>query len=91
MAPVNRRLLITGHVQGVWYRKSAVVQALELGLRGTVRNLDDGSVEIIVEGDENAIERFITWCRQGPPGARVSGVGIEPGPVMGFDSFETIR
>ena len=91
MAPINRHLLITGHVQGVWYRKSAVVQGLELGIKGWVRNLNDGSVEVVAEGEEEAIERFIDWCRRGPPNARVSGVLIEPGAIQGFDSFETIR
>lgn len=91
MGLVNRRLLITGHVQGVWYRKSAVDQGLDLGLRGIARNLQDGSVEVVVEGEERAVKRFIDWCRQGPPKARVAGVEIQPGPIQGFDSFETLR
>lgn len=91
MTRINRRLVITGHVQGVWYRKSAADQGLGLGLCGTVRNLQDGSVEVVVEGEEGAVEQFIDWCRQGPPKARVAGVEIQPGTVQGFNSFETIR
>src|SRR5204863_2181445 len=53
---VHRRLLITGHVQGVWYRKSALVKGKELGLAGTARNLPSGAVEVHVEGDRDVVE-----------------------------------
>ncbi len=57
---------MTGIVQGVFYRYSTKRKADELGLAGTVRNLPDGSVEVVCEGDEKQIERLIEWCRQGP-------------------------
>ena len=71
------RIIVTGIVQGVFYRHSTKQQADALGLAGTVRNLPDGSVEIVCEGDEKEIERLIEWCRQGPRGAFVQNVGVE--------------
>lgn len=70
------KLLISGRVQGVFYRHSARTEALRLGLDGTVRNLADGRVEAEAEGEPEALESFLEWCRQGPPGARVDGVDV---------------
>lgn len=87
---MNRvRLIIKGRVQGVWYRASAQKAAQARGLAGWVRNLPDGSVEAIAEGPRETLEAFITWCRQGPPGARVDDVTTEwsaaTGEFAGFD------
>jgi acylphosphatase len=71
------RIVVTGIVQGVFYRHNTKRQADELGLAGTVRNLPDGSVEIVCEGDEKEIERLIEWCRQGPRGAFVENVDVQ--------------
>jgi acylphosphatase len=68
------RLRIHGRVQGVGYRFSAVDEARRLGLRGWVRNTPDGAVELVAEGSEANLRRLATWCRSGPPGARVTGV-----------------
>ena len=65
------RLIIRGRVQGVWYRGSAQEIARELGLTGWVRNLRDGSVELVAEGKGPALDAFKAWCREGPPLARV--------------------
>ena len=67
-------LKITGRVQGVFYRATTHEQALRLGLVGWVRNMPDGSVELCAEGPREVLEQLLEWCRQGPPGARVSGV-----------------
>ena len=67
-------LYISGRVQGVCYRASAQMQAVELGLKGFARNLDDGRVEIIVTGKEVVVEQFVNWCQQGPAMAQVSGI-----------------
>ena len=69
-------LRVTGVVQGVNYRYNTKRKADELGLVGTVRNLPDGSVEVVCEGDEQAIRGLIEWCRQGPEGAFVKGVDV---------------
>jgi len=69
-------LLIHGRVQGVFYRAKARAAGADLGLRGWVRNRDDGTVEATACGPSEAIERYITWCHQGPPAARVSRIEI---------------
>lgn len=68
------RFLVSGHVQGVFFRASTRQQALRLRLRGHARNLADGRVEVVVAGDEDAIEAMAAWLRQGPPMARVDDV-----------------
>ena len=69
-------LVITGMVQGVFYRASAQQEALRLGLTGEIGNLPGGEVEATVEGEKAQIEDFIAWCRRGPPAARVENVQI---------------
>lgn len=68
------RFVVSGKVQGVWFRASVREQALALGLRGYARNLDDGTVEVLAAGDDAAIDSLATWLRQGPPQARVDDV-----------------
>ena len=64
-------IVVSGRVQGVWFRASTREEALLLGLRGWVRNLPDGRVEAVAEGAEPALGRLLAWCEVGPPGARV--------------------
>ncbi len=70
-------LVIRGRVQGVWFRATTRETACLLGVYGWVRNSEDGSVEAHIQGDEAALEEMISWCRHGPPGARVDSVDIE--------------
>ena len=72
----TRRLLIYGRVQGVFYRGWSVTTARGLGLRGWVRNRRDGSVEMLVAGDEEQVATMIARCREGPPAARVDRLEI---------------
>ncbi len=89
MAHVRAELRVHGYVQGVWYRGSAQRQARALGLVGYAENLDDGSVYVVAEGDETSVERLVTWCRKGPPAARVSHVDVRRAPATGeFHDFE---
>ena len=67
---------VAGRVQGVFYRQSTVEMAQELGLCGWVRNLPDGSVEALFEGERSRIEQAVAWCRQGPPRAKVREVTV---------------
>ncbi len=68
------RFLITGKVQGVWFRASTRDHALRLGLRGHATNLADGRVEVLAVGDGDAIEQLANWLQHGPPLARVDAM-----------------
>jgi len=78
---VARRFLISGRVQGVGFRFFAKAAGRREGLKGSVRNLPDGSVEAVCEGDADAVARFELAVRQGPPGARVDDVKMQTIPV----------
>jgi len=80
---VGRRLIVAGRVQGVGFRYFTREAARREGLHGTVRNLDDGRVEIEVEGEAEAILRFERAVRQGPIGARVEDVVVNDSPPSG--------
>ncbi len=73
-APQRLRVVISGRVQGVWYRGWAVDEARARGLDGWVRNRRDGSVEAVFQGPAAAVEEMVAACRQGPPMARVAAV-----------------
>jgi acylphosphatase len=82
-----QRLVISGRVQGVWYRESMRQEAERLGVTGWVRNLNDGRVEAIVCGSPEKIKATVAWAHKGPPLARVSN--IETSPAEGeYSSFE---
>ena len=70
-------IIVSGRVQGVYFRASARNYARQLGIKGWVRNCADGSVEALAEGEQNQLRQFITWCQSGPPGALVTDVAIE--------------
>jgi acylphosphatase len=76
-------LKISGRVQGVFFRGSAVDKALSLGLTGWAKNLSTGEVEVVAEGAEEALEKLVAWCYQGPPMARVINVEISREPETG--------
>lgn len=75
---LQARLRISGRVQGVGYRDWALATGRRLGLNGWVRNRADGSVEVLVVGDEDAVGKMIEACRRGPSLARVDAVDVEP-------------
>jgi acylphosphatase len=72
--PARARVIVSGRVQGVFFRVETRSKAVSLGLSGWVRNLADGSVEAVFEGDRPLVEKAIDWCRHGPPGAAVARV-----------------
>ena len=67
---------ISGRVQGVYYRASALQEAQKLGLVGWVMNCSDGTVEALAEGEKSKLEQFIAWCQRGPEGARITAIDI---------------
>ena len=69
-------VVISGRVQGVWYRASTKQKAEELGLRGWVKNTQEGNVEAVFEGSEAAIDEMIAWCWKGPALAHVTNVNV---------------
>mgnify|MGYP000227021216 CR=1 FL=1 len=72
------RLVISGRVQGVWYRAWTKEQADERGLTGWVRNRQDGTVEAVLYGPDAAVDEMIEACRNGPPLARVDDIAVSP-------------
>ena len=74
---IRVHLLISGIVQGVYYRQSTKRQAQKLDLKGWVRNLEDGRVEALVEGEKDKIDELIKWCYEGPSNAKVDNVEID--------------
>jgi acylphosphatase len=82
-------LIIEGSVQGVFFRAYTRDIALSLGLRGWVRNLPDGNVEAVFEGDKAKIQELITECYKGPPSSRVSNIDLVWENYRGeFESFD---
>lgn len=88
---VTRSIIVTGKVQGVFFRKYTCHKAIELGLNGWVKNLPDGSVEITATGDENAIRDLILWCHKGPERAKVTQVMVTALPLQYFIGFTIER
>lgn len=84
-------LLITGKVQNVFYRAEAKRKANELDLTGYIRNIPDGRVEILAEGEEKRLKEFIKWCYDGSDSAVVNGVKVKWAEYgEKFDKFEII-
>jgi len=86
-APVRRRVLVSGRVQGVWFRESCRDQAVAASVAGSVRNRADGRVEAVLEGAPAAVERVLAWCREGPRQARVDAVEVVEEPPVGESGF----
>lgn len=85
-------VVVSGRVQGVWFRAATREQAARLGLRGWVRNLPDGQVQAVFEGSEPALASMLAWCRVGPPGARVDAVAVTRAPATGeLPAFTILR
>ena len=76
MEKVRARVIIEGRVQGVFFRSHTQEMALRLGLKGWVKNLRDGSVEAVFEGDKDKVDQMIQWCHRGPSEARVTRVHL---------------
>ena len=88
MSLTRAHLVVHGHVQGVFYRASTARQAAVCGVKGWVRNLPDGNVEVMAEGETAAVDALVAWCRVGPPNAYVTDVDVAYLPARGeFTGF----
>ena len=86
---LRAHVIIQGLVQGVFFRSSMKEKALQLGVGGWVRNLPDGGVEALFEGEKKKVEELVAWCYKGPPGARVMKVDLGWEPYKGeFRHFD---
>ena len=86
--PRRTRVLVSGRVQGVFFRGSTREKAQQLGLSGWVRNLPDDRVEAVFEGDTDRVEEMVSWCGQGPPDAQVQNVSTEDEEPENLSGFE---
>lgn len=85
------RILVSGKVHGVFFRASAKEQADALGLKGTIQNLPGGQVRIEAEGEDEMLQFFVSWCKQGPKLAQVSEVLVTTGDLNGYSNFSILR
>lgn len=85
------RIQLSGRVQGVFFRASCAQRAEELGLSGWVRNVAGGGVEVTFEGTESSVEQMVSWCREGPPLARVDGFEVVDETPTGGSGFRVTR
>jgi acylphosphatase len=90
-AYVRVRVVVSGSVQGVFYRATCAARAEQAGVSGFVRNLPDGRVEAAFEGEPSAVRALVAWCSRGPPGARVDHVESVDEPPRGDRAFRITR
>jgi acylphosphatase len=85
------RVFVKGKVQGVFFRQALKVKAIQNSVCGWVKNLDDGRVEAILEGDEEKVNRLVEWCHGGPANARVEDVDIRNEKYTNeFENFDVL-
>lgn len=85
------RFLVTGLVQGVFFRAQTKKKSDELGLAGFVKNRDDGSVEIFAEGHEEKLKALEEWCWKGPPKAKITNVAVTEDSEKHLQEFEVLH
>ena len=91
MTTARAHVFVAGRVQGVFFRESMRRRARELGVCGYVRNLPDGRVEVVLEGEEGAVQGAVRYAREGPGLSRVIDVDVREEPYRGeFDAFEVL-
>jgi acylphosphatase len=86
---VRRQVVVTGRVQGVWFRETCKEQAEALGVTGWVRNRDDGRVEAAFEGEPDAVDQMVAWCRSGSSLASVDDIEVTEQDPVGDRGFTT--
>lgn len=91
MTDIEIHLIISGRVQGVYYRYSTETEAKRLGLSGWVKNLPNGAVEAAIKGPPERVEQLVDWCWQGPPAAQVRDIKRENLTTLNeYESFKTV-
>ena len=85
---VRYRVLVSGRVQGVYFRDTVRTLAQQRGVRGWVRNLPDGRVEAVFEGPPGDVQQLVEWARRGPRMAMVSDVSVQAEPPEGLGAFQ---
>ena len=85
---IRRRVVAHGRVQGVFFRDSVRRRAESLGVTGWARNREDGTAEAVFEGEEDAVESMLRYCREGPGRAEVERLDVDDEEPEGTDSFE---
>jgi acylphosphatase len=91
MATKRVQLFVRGRVQGVFFRAAAQREARRLGVCGWIKNRNDGSIEVVAEGDEDAIKEIISWAQHGPSAARVEQVDVRwKGYTGEFSEFRIV-
>jgi acylphosphatase len=86
--PVRRRVVVRGHVQGVFFRDSTRREAVRRGVAGWVSNRADGAVEAVFEGAPDEVDALVAFCRSGPRGAFVEEVSVSEEPAEGLSGFD---
>ncbi|MEM3736622.1 MAG: acylphosphatase [Candidatus Bathyarchaeia archaeon] len=88
---VRAHLWISGLVQGVFFRHNTKQEARRLGVTGWIRNLEDGRVEVVLEGEKENVDKVIQYCRKGPPGAHVTDIELKWEDYTGkFKEFKIV-
>lgn len=85
---VGVRVVVSGRVQGVWFRQSCLERARAAGVSGWVRNRPDGTVEASIEGERTAVDDLLAWLAEGPPLAEVTGLEVTDQALTGAVGFE---
>ena len=85
------RLTISGSVQGVFFRQFVKEQADKHGIKGYVRNLEDGRVEVFIEGDINSVDQMVPLCKRGPQHSQIRNVEEKEEKFQGFKEFKILR
>jgi acylphosphatase len=88
---VTKKIIVQGKVQGVNFRNQAKHLADELLIKGQIRNLPNGNVEIIATAEDLIIQQLVDWCYDGPPSAKVDHVQVEDTSLRWFDDFRIVR
>jgi len=85
------KIIVSGRVQGVFYRASTKAVADQIGIKGIIKNLPDGTVYVEAEGNESLMEDFVDWCKYGPDDARVDDISIEEIELKNYRNFNVLK